>query len=119
MGRVLHLAPGSRGAAAVRVVNVLADDAFEAKSTSVLEDHHAIAGEVLDIVETVARACHQPREPSLALKKRFLPIILPVQLEQVEGEQTGLVVTSVMPERVEVMRAAAIEDHGLAIKDDG
>ena len=48
-------APGPRGPTPVRMISMLRQDAIMAEPTDVLEDHHAVAHKMLDVVEDHAR----------------------------------------------------------------
>src|SRR5689334_16769042 len=90
MGRVLHLAPGLRQSAPVRVVCMFRYNALEAEPTGMLENHPAIAGKMLHIGEPVTLGGEQLFKPSLALQQRPVSKIFAVELNKVEGEQASL-----------------------------
>jgi hypothetical protein len=84
----------------------------------VLEDNLPVALQVLDLVEPIAGRPEQPGEPLLALKQRLFPIVLAVQLQQVECTQTSVMIIGPILEGIEVMPALTVETHCLAVERD-
>ena len=62
-----------------------------------VEDGGAVAGKVLDVLEPVACFGEQPGEASLSHEERLLPVILAIELDDVEGQQSSLVIAAAVP----------------------
>jgi hypothetical protein len=77
---VLCPEPYLRPAGPIRKINALADDAFIAEPTSVLENPRAVAGQVLHVLDALGSA-DQLQEPLFTIGKRLAAEVLTVKFQ--------------------------------------
>src|SRR5262249_20302819 len=104
---------------AIGAIRALRDDAFKAERAGILENHRAVALNVLAVAQALRTATsHHRLEQILAIEKLGRTNVHAVEIEQVESNEDHLVRASGF-ERFdqlhETRHAGLVLDHGFAV----